>query len=110
MLVATIIFAVFLAFFTIYAVVRIMAAERRNVVVAQAVISDIDVLLFGSSLIDDGCSYFPDWSACMLREFDVSIEGDLESYFRMSQRLSKVPPEERRSQASQIMQGNASSG
>ena len=51
-------------------------------------------IIFGASLISDGWNHFPDWCTSMLREFDESIEPELESYFTASTFVSKHPSDQ----------------
>ncbi len=50
-----------------------------------------EYIIFGASLISDGWNHLPDWCTSMLREFDESIEPELENYFTASMFVSKHP-------------------
>ena len=53
-----------------------------------------EYIMFGASLMSDGWHHFPDWCASMLREFDESIEPELENYFTASKFVSKHPSDQ----------------
>lgn len=52
-----------------------------------------DKVLFGATLIADGCEYFPDWRASMLREYDDAIDADLKEIYADAKVLAQHPAE-----------------
>ena len=62
---------------------------------------DPKYILFGASLIEEGCTYFPDWKASMLREFDDSLKPLLPQYFEAAKSVAGMPEVERQAAARQ---------
>lgn len=87
------ILAAFLAVLLLVVFVCAMLLRKRNTTIAALPRSDRDAvfILFGTSLIDDGYEYFSDWSGCMLREFDDSIELNLEHYHAIAKSTAQHP-------------------
>jgi hypothetical protein len=52
-----------------------------------------DKVLFGAMLIADGCEYYPDWRASMLREYDDESDADFKEIYAVAKLLAQHPRE-----------------
>ena len=50
-----------------------------------------DWFQYGATLIDDGYDFYPDWCSSMLREFDDSIEPQLQSIYDAAKEIAQHP-------------------
>ena len=48
-------------------------------------------MLYGITLIDDGCEYYPDWCAMMLSEFADSTKSQLEHDYSLAKSIASHP-------------------
>ena len=48
-------------------------------------------ILHGAQLIADGVSFYGDWAAAMLREFDQAVQPNLRKWYEIAQDLSRQP-------------------
>ena len=85
-------FAIFIIlFFVGFAVVMAIARKPNNAATGQPSVDGCEYVIYGATLINDGYRYYPDWRSSMLREFDGSIESDLEYYFQTAVAVAKHP-------------------
>jgi hypothetical protein len=86
------IFAVFIILYFV-GFFFVMAKSRRpsDSAIGEPRVDGCEYVLYGATLIDEGFRYYPDWCSQMLREFDVSIESDLEYYFQTAETVAKHP-------------------
>ena len=67
--------------------------------VADDFSADVDVILFGATLIDDGIHYYPDWVGEFRREYDDSVKPLVKQYYDASVEVAQRPQHARREAA-----------
>lgn len=88
------VFAVFVILFFVGYTAIMAAGQPPQAATGAAPVSGREYVLYGATLIDDGCQYYPDWHASMLRAFEGTVEPHLEEYFRVAQAVARHPREQ----------------